>query len=213
MQQTFDIKDVERRAQRSFYQDGLLEILAGFYFFITGSMIRGGLSAAFTPLFLLLYKPAMEAAKRRFIYPRIGYVKFREEESVNGKAFGRGIIALALFAVASPFISILILGKDPGWEFWTRRFLPFFMGFITAIGPFAAATKYKVKRWYAYVFVCIAAGLGVPFLGMESIYDPIAVEFTIIGGVAFFTGVVIFLAFLIKYPVAAEAEGITDVQG
>ena len=156
---------------------------------------------AFLPLLFFGYKPIIEAAKRRFIYPRIGYVKYREEESVDGKSFVRGIIILAVLAVASPFISILILGKGPGWEFWTRRFLPFFMGLITAIGLVAGARKFRVVRWYVFAVICVVAGLGVPFLGLESIYTPIAIQFQIIGGVFFITGLVMFTAFLLKHPV------------
>jgi peptidoglycan/LPS O-acetylase OafA/YrhL len=148
----------------------------------------------------------MTAAKRYFIYPRIGYVKFREVEQVDGNAILRVIISLIVFAVASPFMSILLLGKEPGWEFWTRRFLPFFLGGITAIGPVIAAAKLHVKRWYAFAVVCIAAGLGVPYLGMESIYTPIGTEFIIIGGFVFCTGLVMFLAFLIKYSVETIEE-------
>ena len=200
-----NLNDIERRTQRSFFQDGLLELMVGFYLFLMGLMVTRTLTIALLPLLMFGFKPVAEAAKRRFIYPRIGYVKFREETPTDGKDFSRGIIALAILAVTSPFISILILGKQPGWEFWTRRFLPFFMGFITAIGPYAAAGKFRVYRWYAFSVVCIAAGLGVPFLGLESIYEPIAREFMIIGGVAFFTGLVMFLAFLLKYPVEKGA--------
>ena len=205
--QQLDLNEVERRAQRSFYQDGLLEIFVGLYLIITSIMISGTLSAAFSALIIFLYKPAMEAAKRHFIYPRIGYVKYPEEEQSDGKSFVKGIIALGVLAVTSPFISILILGRQPGWVFWTRRFLPLFMGFITAIGPAAAAGKFRVYRWYAFSIVCILAGLGVPYLGLESIYKPIAIEFTIIGGVALITGLVIFVTFLIKYPVETQIEG------
>ena len=203
----FDLNDIERRVQRSFYQDGLLELMAGIFMTYSGLMASRKVSVVFLPLMVLLSKTVMEAAKRRFIYPRIGYVKFREEEPVDGKGFGRGIIGLAILAVASPFISILIMGKGPGWEFWTRRFLPLFMGAITAIGFIAAARKLRVYRWYAFAVVCVAAGLGVPFLGLESIYEPITIEFMIIGGAALITGLVMFVVFLLRYPADKQQEG------
>ena len=105
---------------------------------------------------------------------------------------------MAILAVASPFISILIMGKGPGWEFWTRRFLPLFMGAITAIGFIAAARKLRVYRWYAFAVVCVAA---------ESIYEPITIEFMIIGGAALITGLVMFVVFLLRYPADKQQEG------
>jgi hypothetical protein len=208
-----DIKEIERRVQRSFYQDGLLELGAGLYFFLIGLIISHKLSAALLPLMILGLKPAIEAAKRWLIYPRIGYVKFREEENYDIKGFGRGVIILAVLAVTSPFICILILGKGPGWEFWTRRFLPFYMGFLTAIGLFVGARKFIVFRWYLFAAIAVAAGLGVPFLGLESIYTPIAIQFQIIGGVMFITGLVMFLVFLIKYPVEKQLENVGTKHG
>jgi hypothetical protein len=199
-----NMKEIEQRVQRSFYQDGLLELGAGLYFFLIGLIIGHKLSAAFLPLMIFGLKPAVEAAKRWLIYPRIGYVKFHEEENYDIKGFGRGVIILAILAVTSPFICILILGKGPGWEFWTRRFLPFYMGFLTAIGLFVGARKFIVFRWYIFAAVAVAAGLGVPFLGLESIYTPIAIQFQIIGGTMFLTGLVMCTAFLIKYPVEKQ---------
>ena len=207
MSATLDLREIERKVQRSFFQDGVMEILVGFYLMMTGLMVQGTMSAAFSALLMFLFKPAWEALKRRFIYPRIGYVKFRPEKDVDGKAFGRGIIALAIIAVTSPFVSMLILGKAPGWAFWTRRFLPFFMGFITSIGPWVAAKKLGVPRWYAFSALCVIAGLAVPYLGMESIYEPIGIEFIVIGGVALVTGLVMFIYFLVKHPVQAVEEG------
>jgi hypothetical protein len=201
MQKELTIKDLKLRVQRSIYKDGLLEIFAGIYLTFLGLMVDHTISIAFLPILMYGLKPALEAAKKRLIYPRIGYVKFREDEEVNGKAILWIVITLAVVAVSSPFISILILGKEPGWEFWTRRFLPFYMGGIMAVASITAAIGLRVKRWYAFGFVCIAAGLWVPSLGLESIYTPIGIEYRIFGGVAFITGVIMFIAFLIKYPV------------
>jgi hypothetical protein len=87
------------------------------------------------------------------------------------------------------------------------------MGFLTAIGLVAGARKFHIPRWYAFAAVCIAAGLGVPYLGLESIYTPIAIEFQIVGGVAFITGLVMFTAFLIKYPVEKQPQEGADESG
>lgn len=206
MSTTLDLQEIEHKVQRSFYQDGLMEILVGFYLMMMGLMVQGTMSAAFSALLLFAYKPAWEGLKRRFIYPRIGYVKFRPVENVDSEGFKRSVITLAIIAVASPFISILILGAGPGWTFWTRRFLPFFMGFITAIGPSVAAKRLRVYRWYVFSVLCVIAGLAVPYLGLESIYEPIGIQFMAIGGVALVTGLVMFVYFLVKYPVQVEME-------
>ena len=206
MKKQLDLQDVERRVQRSFYQDGVIELIGGFYFLVMGLIVNDKLSAAFIPLFIIFLKPLMQAAKKHLIYPRIGYVKFRETNTSDGKALPWIVIGLAILAVASPFISILILGKEPGWVFWTRRFLPLFTSLIIAIGPYVGAKLLNIKRWFIFSILCIAVGIGVHFLGLESIYDPIAVELMIIGGVALLTGLVMVISFVIRNPIVNETE-------
>ena len=73
-------KEIERKAYRDAQQDGLMEILSGLGMIFIAGMVSGTLSTAFAPLIVLFFKPALEALRRRFTYPRIGYVKLPEGE-------------------------------------------------------------------------------------------------------------------------------------
>ena len=83
-----DLKEIERKANYAAFQDGLTEILMGlFLFFYAGTLATNTLPIGFVFILLAVFfgKPLTEGIKKRYIYPRTGYVKLPEDPNTTGK--------------------------------------------------------------------------------------------------------------------------------
>lgn len=200
MSQDIDSNEVERRVQRSFYRDGLMEIFLGLYLLLVGGMLNSPWPVGLVVLVIFLFKPAMEAVKKRLIYPRIGYVKFRPEKESSPRDIFAVVGILILILAGSVFGFVKVLGQDHGWTFWFYRFVPAYVGFIMAIGPVSTASRYGIKRWYLLGVLFVVSGVAIPFLNLESGYEAIALQCLLMGCTALFSGLVMFTRFIRTHP-------------
>jgi len=160
-------------------------------------------------LVIFLGNPLLERLKKRYIYPRIGYVKLRPEKEADPKGIAMAGIVFVVVLLGSMGLFHLAMGEERGWAFWFNYFLPASTGFMLAIGPFWLGETYGVKRGYVFAVLFLLSGIAIPVLGIASGYEAVGLECLLVGVISLISGVVMFTRFLRKYPVLAE--GTSDV--
>jgi hypothetical protein len=205
MSQNLDLKEIERRVHQSVFQDGLIEIMMGGFLLIAGASLV--MEMKWIPLISLLViflgNPLLERAKRRYIYPRIGYVKLRPEREASPKGIVVAVIVFVVILLGSGLFT-LAMGKDRDWAFWFRYFLPGSTGFMLAIGPFWLGETYGVRRGYVFAALFLLSGIAIPVLGIASGYEAVGLECLVVGVISLISGVIMFIRFLRKVPVVPE---------
>ena len=205
MSQNLDLKEIERRVHQSVFQDGLMEIIMGGFLLVVGVLfaINMKLILLISLLVIFLGNPLLERAKKRYIYPRIGYVKLRPEKEADPKGIAVAAIVFVVILLGSGLFTLAI-GKDRGWAFWFRYFLPGSTGFMLAIGPFWLGETYGVRRGYVFAVLFLLSGIVIPVLGIASGYEAIGFECLLVGVISLISGVIMFTRFLRKYPIPPE---------
>lgn len=198
-----DLKEIERRANYSAYQDGLTEILMGLFLFFYG----GTLATSALPLGMVLIvctvffaKPLIERIKKRYIYPRTGYVKLPEDPHTTGKGIGISAVIMVVALLGAMGISMAVLGQEPGLDFFLTYIVPPASGFMLAIGPFWLGQTYGLTRGYVLAAIFVLGGIAIPVFGVASGYEAVGLLCTFVGLLALGMGTFMFVRFIRKYP-------------
>ncbi len=191
-----DLKEIERKAWTSFYQDGLWEFALGLAMIIiwidmiTQDRLEWLMPAAMlaVPLFIYLIK-------RFVVIPRVGYVKF------GGVRRVRNLKAVAVLAV-SVLIGIAMAfaagGMIPDFHKWLgQNWIPIFFLFKALIifSLLAWLMDYPPLYYSGTVF---ALGLGLGSLFNSHLIFLAAWLLILI------PGIYMFVRFLMKYPLPGE---------
>lgn len=207
MTTNINLKDMERKAWRSLFQDGLLDIFMGLVLLAVGipAMLPGIFTselwqnagaAVLSVLALLFYW-----AGRRFItVPRLGRARFSEaRKSRQTKA--AVVYAISMVVGAVVFLMIM-LGLSPSPPGWVQRLgVPGFLALgiggwmLLILGLGAYFTDFT--RGYV-----IAELYALAFSGTVLLHNPIM--FIVAGTLAVLMGAVVFIGFLRKYPAPAQ---------
>jgi hypothetical protein len=205
MSQNLDLKEIERRVHQSVFQDGLMEIIMGGFLLVVSALFAISMKLILLPSLLVIFlgNPLFERLKKRYIYPRIGYVKLRPEKEADPKGIALAAIVFVVILLGSGLFT-LAMGKDRDWAFWFKYFLPGSTGFMLAIGPFWLGETYGVRRGYVFAVLFLLSGIVIPVLGIASGYEAIGFECLLVGVISLISGVIMFTRFLRKYPIPAE---------
>jgi hypothetical protein len=207
MTTNMNLKQIERKAWTSFFQDGLWDIFMGLVLLAVG--IPGVLSnifsselhqdAAAAVLMVLAFLPHW-AGKRFITVPRMGHVKFsRARKSRQTKV----AVIYAISAVVGVIVFLMVmLGLSSTPPAWVQRLGV--QGFLAlGIGGWMlfilGLASYFMDFTRGYV---IAALYAFAFSGTVLLHNPIM--FLMAGTIAVLMGVVVLIRFLRKYPVAAQ---------
>jgi hypothetical protein len=220
MSTSTELDAIALKVQQAYYEDGLADLFMGLIFL--------GLASAFTLLahhitFLvfmivllnpLIYGHLIEVAKRRWVYPRAGYVKTKafQETSTRGVLL---ILVLIASIVILPPVVLFILSGYAGLFLWLIWIAPSGFGLLIAIGLFILARRYHLTRYYLFAILLLVIGVIVPWLNLSvpnayaAFFTTFAIQTAIIGLLALVSGIVRFLQFLHRYPVEPTdpAEG------
>jgi len=204
-----DLKQLERKAWTSFFQDGLLDILMGLA--LLAVRIPAMLPGIFTSelsqdvaaaVMMALALVAYWAAKRFITVPRTGWAEFsRARKSRQTKA----AVIYAISAVAGAIVFLItMLGLSSSPPAWVQRlgvngFLALGIGgwMFLIVGLGSYFTDYT--RGYV-----IAALYALAFGGKVLLHNPIT--FIIAGMLAVLMGLVVFVRFLRTHPKPSELE-------
>jgi hypothetical protein len=194
-----DIDKIMKRTQSYFYEDGVAEIAVGVLFVAIGLLMlvidaasTGPVLAVLTGLGLpaltiggvFAVRWAVRVVKNRMVYPRTGYVSYREQPSRQP--------TFALLVMMALFVFILFL---PEWA----ETMPVFEGWF--LGVFFIYVGYRVglKRLYAIGALAVLVGFGAAFLRLGDILGS-TVTFGVTGLVLVISGGLALLAYLRRNP-------------
>jgi hypothetical protein len=193
MVKRIDLKQVERNLLRDFFQDGLTDILFGACFLFLGLLLpqHGGL-VVFPILLLVFSAPLTMGLKKRFTYPRTGYVAFRQGDPGPVPWFVLGSLVLGLVTLVAVLIAAGVLA-DPGQ--WYRWF-PISFGIWLAGMFLGLGLQVRLVRYYVVAGVAPAGGPLAALLPLSGKLSNLGLFFAVVGGVSLAWGVFAFALFL-----------------
>jgi len=195
------MKRLETRSRQAAARDGVTEILLGILLTVYGALFY--LATPFAMLaiplpFLLI--PLGRLLRRRYVYPRIGYVR-----AAGTPGAMRGILVTAVVAVFLLLAALgafaIVMGLERGKALWLSHFLPAFGGCLIAIGPWSLARTYRLARWGVFGALLVVCGIAFPLTGLALGYDAIALESALLGILSTVYGIGLFTTLIHRVPV------------
>ena len=204
MTEKIHLKQIERNVFRDYFRDGIVDIMSGAWFLLVGLFI--GSMAPFIG-FIVFLAPLLEGVKKRFTYPRTGYVELREGDPQPLPWFILGSLVLGLVALLATLIAT---GDIADAARWYRR-MPIFLGILMA-GIFLGLTlRAGVVRYGIVAGVALVGGLASTLPSLDGKLANIGLFLATLGGLLLVCGVVTCIRFLRRYPLPEEGAG--DVTG
>jgi hypothetical protein len=162
-----DLKKIERRTYRYWYEDGVTDIASGWVFLMVGMVFLiealapagplAGISAIALPVVViggvLLARWAVAAIKRGITYPRTGFVSYRK--TARSRRWLAGAVAAGMAIVITVFARLGPLAR--GW-------IPLFTGLFIGLGLMFMGYRFNLGRYYALAACSLAAGLAAATL-------------------------------------------------
>ena len=206
MTQEINLKEIEKKAYRDSQQDGLMEVMMGLILITFGGFFYSTVFA-FYILLIVFSGKIVEFIRRRYTYPRIGFVKFHEE---NPKDALTGVFLFEFAVIVIIFTLISIFGNVKDYSQWVD-WAPLFFGMIL-VGPFAhAASRSGSIRYTGYAILSVILGVFFSLIEFGSGCTGLILYLVFIGAFLFLGGLAIFTRFLRKYPLPAkEAPDVSE---
>ena len=205
-----EVRDIERRTRRYFYDDGFVEIAVGLLFLLLGgyfyasvalpaaSSVKSWLDASLVVVIaagVFLVGRLVRFLKQRVTYPRTGYVAYKKTAATPsrrlGAALSGGVIAVALAA----FFTV-----SPSGKAW----LPAVNGVLLALACHLFARRSDVGRFHILATASAIIGLGVALAGFGDIKG-ISLYYAAFGVAVIVSGLAAFSLYLRRS--RSEAEG------
>jgi len=191
----------------SYHQDGLLDIVVGFYVLAFGLGIVAdknlelGFGTIMPAILVAIVLPIWIAAKRKITMPRIGFVKFGTRGSNKLFALLLGL-AVAGLGVSMLF-AFMVMGQN-GRPWWIEVLFQYGMIWIglgaAVIGSLFAYTM-GLKRLYGYGLLSFALLAGGYFLSI-----PFEYLLLVIGSIIIASGAALLAQFIHRYPLPKGAS-------
>jgi hypothetical protein len=208
MSQSINLKELERKAFRSTFQDGLWDMYLGFLLLIMGMgpvLPALNKSVIWTLVILLMLSVlawlAFWAGKKFITTPRMGLVRFGPQRKAKLKKTRAVLFLSALLGVIT-----LVLRAMWNIEWAARIPVPAYIWAVQAIVVFGLGAYFlDVSRFYAYgVLYAIPVPVGIVLLQNTGLPGFMFLPFGVSGGILVIIGVVLFTRFLREYPVVPE---------
>ena len=213
MSQTINLKELERKAFRSTFQDGLWDMYLGFLLLTMGMgpvlpALNTSIMWALVILLMLsvLAWLAFWAGKKFITTPRMGLVKFGPQRKAKLKKT-RAVLFLSVL------LGVITLVLRAMWNIeWAAIPIPAYVWAVQAIVVFGLGAYFlDVSRFYAYgMLYAIPLPVGLVLLQNTGLPGLMFLPFGVSGGVMVIIGVVLFIRFLRDYPLPAVEAGADD---
>jgi len=206
MAQNINLKELEKKAYRDSQQDGLMELMMGLILMAFGGFFYSTVFV-FYILLILFSGRIVESIRKRYTYPRIGFVKFPQE---NHKHNLTGVFLFEFAVIVIIFTLISLFGDVTDYSQWVK-WSPLFFGMIL-VGPFAhVASKSGSVRYTGYAIMSLILGGFFSLIEFGSGCTGLILYLVFIGGFLVLSGLVLFICFLRKYPLPEkEVSGVVQ---
>ncbi|MFW9843152.1 MAG: hypothetical protein ACFFEV_01105 [Candidatus Thorarchaeota archaeon] len=163
-----DLIKTGQDAYRATMKDGFIEILTGFFFVMTPIIfIQPSFVSIFVVIYVLFLPQYAEIFRKKYTYPRVGYVKLRTDPlDYRPKAL---LVLLFIVIVSSGLLVMLMTQDIANYYNWFIMF-PFILG-----AALLAPSAYLVDRTGAKIywgFGLVTTILGLVISTITLIYPP-----------------------------------------
>ena len=205
MDEKIDLKDIEQRAWRVYMEDGLVEIMIGLIFFLASGAFHTSSSVVVLALFPTIFGPnIIEAIRKRYTYPRIGYVKLQSDDP---KKTAMGIFLYTVVVIAIMAVVLyLLFGSGTLAPYLLYQWLPTVVGAIFLGAMTYTKSKSGDARYYAYALVALAIGVAFSLHRFEPVKRGVTLYLLLLSGTITVTGLARFAMFLRNHPLPTEPE-------
>lgn len=212
MSQTGYLRDVEGKLERHAYEDGLVDLLSGFlYFLLCFAQMAGWSRFPFAVVWLafpvVLFGPGLHVLRQYITYPRTGYVKYKRPKKLPTDVKRTLGVVLVIMAIGPIFMGVAAYNLLTKGEFGLSVVFWMHLGFslcafISPVGLLYIAVRSRVSRYFVVggtlLLVDVLIMLLVP--GMER-YTYMAASSALL---LLVSGGITLLAFLRKHPVLPQ---------
>ncbi len=198
MNEDTDLRKLEQLTFRVANQDGLTEILMGLMLMAIGLLLIRSIFVVYVSLLIVFQTIAIERFREKYTYPRIGRVKFKEEQETDyGPLWG--VFALIIFvALASVIASIVI--QNEIIEI-VARWAPLIMS-VGLLQPFSfLVQRTGLKRYYGVEAIITLLSVVLVLLEFSLASERMVIYLLVVGGSLFLAGLIGLGLFIRKYPV------------
>ncbi|NQT02715.1 MAG: hypothetical protein HQ580_11875 [Planctomycetes bacterium] len=194
MEQEIDFKEIEQKAFRESNQDGLLELVMGICMAAMSTRLISPVLVFMLALPALLFGPVLVAMRKRFTYPRIGYVKLIPDKP---KEVIRAIFLITLIVVVIIAVIFVFFGDVRDFNLW-MKWIPVWGGVVLA-GMFSSfGSKSGCARYYVFALWSLISGFVLSILNFEAVETGTLLYFLVMGCLLIPWGLVTFIRFLRK---------------
>ena len=200
MGKEIDVRGIERKAFADSQQDGLLELVMGICMVAISTRLFSRVLVVMLVLPVILFHPFLEAMRKRFTYPRIGYVKLIPDKPKEAIA---GIFLVSVVVAGILVVAFLIFGGIRNLDLWLR-WCPFWGGTVLA-GMFSSfASKSGAARHYVFAGWSLLAGIVLSLIRFDAVETGTLLYFAAMGTLLIPFGLVSFVTFLREHPRSVE---------
>lgn len=204
-----NLKELEKKAWTSYFDDGLLDITIGLFVIAFGV----GMTTPYTYLTALSWMVIFffAAAKKAITLPRVGLVKFHpeREERIKKEKLFYVIFFTVTFVIGLGFFISLTMGIPSSVKTIIGELALVSYELIIVAGLCFVAFWKQIKRFYVYAAFFLVLIVGSLFADVH----PFIVTRTVMlcaGSVILCVGVVVLIRFLRKYPTPEGGEYVTN---
>jgi len=193
-----DLRDAERKTYLSYFEDGIVDIVAGLpiLLFGLGMVFDTSLFFILTGLPIILFAPL----KRAITLPRMGYVKFTPKRQ---RTISRSLVLLLVVGLIFLLLGIVVYLGVQGQAFNFRDFMMEYglllFGAVMGSAFALIAIFFEIRRFFGYAALIFGAWFLAYLLGIEA-GIPVATA----GLVIVLIGFGLLASFLAQHPLPSE---------
>jgi len=198
-----DIQELEQETYRYSMQDGLAQILVGLIL-VTSAYVIEDLNWYFSFFWLIVFAiPIWEKLRRKFTYPRIGYVKARQDEPSRP---GMAVLLFVMTNLVIVSLALVLIPSDSPIYDTLSRYSPIVFGVMMILPSLFLVEKTGDRRYFALGLLGVTTGFIVTLLEFEPPRAGPVLYLRGWGVAIILVGLTIFIRFIRKYPIIEPDE-------